>query len=86
MNGADDDVATIKIKSVKLAQRSDHDATRGARLTVTAGAGYLPHLRRIDVLGNTGPQARSAKRLEHQLRRRGIMLDDEQARAIKLSI
>ncbi len=86
MNGADDNVAAIKIESVKLAQRSDHDATRGARLAVAAGAGYLPHLRGIDTIGNTKPQARSAKRLEHQLRRRGVMLDDEQARAIKLSV
>ncbi len=86
MNGADDDVAAIKIESVKLAQRSDHDTTRGARLAVAAGAGDLPHLGGIDATGDTGPQASSAKRLEHQLRRRGVMLDDEQARAIKLSV
>ncbi len=86
MNGADDNVAAIKIESVKLAQRSDHDATCGARLAVAAGAGYLPRLRGIDTIGDTGPHARSAKRLEHQLRRRGVMLDDEQARAVKLSV
>ncbi len=86
MNGADNNVAVIKIESVKLAQRSDHDTTRGARLAVTAGAGDLPHLRGINTIGDTGPHARSAKRLEHQLRRRGVMLDDEQARAIKLSV
>ena len=86
MNGTDDDVTAIKIESVKLAQRSDHHTTRGARLAVTAGAGDLPHLRGIDATGNTGPQARSAKRLEHQLHRRGVMLNDEKARAIKLSV
>ncbi|MCH8314538.1 MAG: hypothetical protein IIA64_01065 [Planctomycetes bacterium] len=86
MNSADDDVTAIKIESVKLAQRSDHDTTRGARLAIAAGTGYLPHLRGINTIGDAGPQARSAKRLEHQLRRRGIMLDDEQAQAIKLSV
>ena len=86
MYGADDDVAAIKIESVKLAQRSDHDATRGARLAVAAGAGDLPQLRGINTIGDTGPQARSVKRLQHQLRRRGVMLDDEQARAIRLSV
>jgi len=86
MNGTDNDIAAIKIESVKLAQRSDHDATRGARIAVAARAGDLPHLGGIDATGNTRPQARSAKRLEHQLRRRGVMLDDEQARAIKISV
>ena len=86
MNGADDDVTAIKIESVKLAQRSDHDTTRGARIAVATGAGYLPHLRGIDTTGETGPRTRSAKRLEHQLHRRGVMLDDEQARADKLVV
>ena len=86
MNGADDDVAAIKIETVKLAERSDHDTTRSASVAVATGAGDLSHLGGIDATGDTGPQARSAKRLKHQLRRRGIMLDDEQARAIKLSV